>query len=188
MVVEDDTLVGMGLISHLGKLGHEVIGQASNIQEALSMFESHRIDLVLLDIRLERDDGLALAAQLQAIRPVPIIVISAYSEEELIRRAADAGVFGYLVKPVSYEQLAAQVSVALQRFAEQTVLLAKNKELQQNLETRKLAEKAKGILMRRLNLSEDDAHRRLQKESQSRRISLAEIAKKVIESEELLGA
>jgi len=116
---------------------------------------------------------------------VPMIIVSAYSERELIERAASVGVYGYLVKPITVEALAAQIGVAQTRFAELTRLMEENQNLLQTLETRKLVERAKGILMRRLTLSESDAHRRLQQESQKRRISIAEIAKRVIESEEL---
>ncbi len=116
-----------------------------------------------------------------------MIILSAYSDRELVARAGAAGVFGYLIKPVSAESLQAQVEVAVRRFAEHEQLLRENQELAQTLETRKLVERAKGIFMRRLGLEEPEAHRRLQQESQKRRISLADLAKKIIESEELLG-
>ncbi len=105
----------------------------------------------------------------------------------LIERATAAGVFGYLIKPVSLESLQAQIQVAVTRFEEHERLRQEKDVLAQSLETRKLVEKAKGILMRRASLSEDEAHRRLQQESQKRRISLSDIARKIIESEELLG-
>jgi response regulator NasT len=116
-----------------------------------------------------------------------MIVISAYSDAELIRRAGEAGVFGYLIKPVEQGQLAAQLEVAVQRFREGERLRAEKDQLITSLETRKLVERAKGIFMRRLQLDEPEAHKRLQQESQKRRISLADLAKKIIESEELLG-
>src|SRR5208283_5099471 len=124
---------------------------------------------------------------LLAIRACPIIIITAFGDNALIDRASAAGVFGYLIKPVSDASLRAQIEVAIARFREHMVLLAEKESLAQNLETRKLMERAKGILMRRLNLSEADAHRRLQQESQNRRIGLADLSRKVIESEELLG-
>ena len=187
MIVEDDTLVGLGLKSQLERLGHTVVGQAANSAEASELFRTAKPDLVLMDIRLDHADGIELAAELLKVRRCPMIIVSAYSDVELIRRATAAGVFGYLIKPVSAELLAAQIEVASQRFSEAEALEQEKQQLAQNLETRKLVERAKAILMKRLNLPEPDAHRRLQQESQKRRISMAEVAKKVIESEELLG-
>jgi response regulator NasT len=187
LIVEDDTLVGMGLRALLEKLGHRVIAQASNAEEATRFFREGKPELVLMDIRLDQTDGIELAGQLLAEHRVPMIIVSAYSDQELIERAAAVGVYGYLVKPVAVESLAAQIGVALTRFSDHVKLMEENQNLVQTLETRKLVERAKGILMKRLSLAEPDAHRRLQQESQKRRISLAEIAKRIIESEELLS-
>ncbi|MCC7349899.1 MAG: response regulator [Phycisphaerales bacterium] len=187
LIVEDDTLVGMGLRSQLERLGHEVVGQASTASEASGMFQSQNPDLVLLDIRLDGVDGIDLAKSLMAVRRVPMIIISAYGEAELIDRASAAGVFGYLIKPVTLEGVKAQIDVAVRRFADQQKLIEENQSLTQTLEMRKLVEKAKGIFMKRLGLSEEDAHRRLQQESQRRRVGMGEIVRKIIESEEIMG-
>jgi response regulator NasT len=164
-----------------------VIAQAASAAEALEQFRERQPDLVLVDVRLNGGDGIDLAAQCLKIRRVPMIVISAYSDAELIKRAGEAGVFGYLVKPVEQGQLAAQLEVAVRRFRESEQLRLEKEQLATTLETRKLVERAKGIFMRRLHLDEPEAHKRLQQESQKRRVSLAELAKKIIESEELLG-
>jgi response regulator NasT len=187
LIVEDETLVGLGLKGQLERLNFTVVGQAANAAEATKLFRDHDPDLVLMDIRLDGDDGIDLAGRLLKERRCPMVILSAYSDPDLIQRASAAGVFGYLVKPVSAEALSAQIGVATTRFAEQEKLAEENRTLQQNLETRKLVERAKAILMKRLNLAEPDAHRRLQMESQKRRISMAEVSKKIIESEELLG-
>jgi response regulator NasT len=187
LVVEDDTLVGIGLRSQLEKLGHEVVGQASGAAEAQAIYRSQKPGLVLMDIRLDGIDGITLAAELLAERRCPMVILSAYGDKELVERAGAAGVFGYLIKPVTIEGLQAQIEVAVRRFQQQEKLIAEKDSLQQTLETRKLVEKAKGIFMKRMNLDEAEAHRRLQLESQRRRISLADLAKRVIESEELLG-
>jgi len=187
LIVEDETLVGMGLQNQLVGLGHEVVAQAASEVEAHELFTKLQPDVVLVDIRLNGGDGITLARDLLRIRPVPMMVISAYSDPELVKRAGEAGVFGYLVKPVEQGQLAAQLEVAVRRFREHEQLRLEKEQLTQNLETRKLVERAKGILMRRLQMDEQDAHKRLQQESQKRRISLSELAKKIIESEELLG-
>ena len=188
LIVEDETLVGIGLRAQLEKLGYRVVGQASNAEEAIRYFQEAVPDLVLMDIRLDKTDGIELAGKLLAERRIPMIIVSAYSDPELIERASQAGVYGYLVKPVTTESLAAQIGIALSRFGEHKKLVEENQNLMQTLETRKLVERAKGILMKRLKMSEDDAHRRLQMESQKRRVGLADIARRVIESEELLSA
>jgi response regulator NasT len=195
LIVEDETLVGIGLKAHLEKLGHTVVGQADDAAQALAMFTQHSPDLVLMDIRLDNGssgdeqaaDGIELSTKLLAIRRIPIIIISAYSEEALHARAAAAGVFGYLVKPVTREALAAQIAIVLRRFTDTETLRDERDTATQSLETRKLVDRAKGILMKRLSLDEPAAHKRLQTESQKRRVSIGEIAKKVIESEKLLG-
>ena len=187
LIVEDETLVGMGLKKDLQRLGHVVVSQASTAEQARIEFRDKQPDVVLMDIRLDGADGIELAAELLAERRVPMIILSAYSEQQLIERAGAAGVFGYLIKPVSIESLQAQIEVALRRFQEHERVLAEKQELAATLETRKLVEKAKGIFMRRLNLDEPEAHKRLQQESQKRRMSIGELAKKIIESEELLG-
>lgn len=187
LIVEDDTLVGMGLKAQLQKLGHSVVGQAATADEAVEIFGKEHPELVLLDIRLNGSDGIELAVQLMKERHCPMIIISAYSDNDLIERASDAGVFGYLIKPVSDKALQAQIEVAAKRFAEAEQLRVENEKLLLDLETRKLMDRAKGILMKRANLSEEDAHRRLQQESQKRRINLLELCRRVIESDQLLG-
>jgi response regulator NasT len=187
LIVEDDTMVGAALRGQLEGLGHTVVGQAADGDQALQLFRDQKPDVVLLDIRLDGSDGIQVATQLLAQRRCPMIVVSAYSDRELIQRASAAGVFGYLIKPVSSESLAAQIEVAVRRFNEQAKLIEENEALAQTLETRKLVERAKGILMLRKGISEPDAHRHLQQESQKRRTSMGELAKKIIESEELLG-
>jgi response regulator NasT len=187
LIVEDDMLVGMGLKANLERIGHRVVGQASTASEAMALYKEHVPDVVLLDIRLNGDDGIEVARQLLRERRCPMVIVSAYSDRELIERASAAGVYGYLIKPVNGEALQAQIEVAIRRFEEQERLAAEKRELEQTLETRKLVERAKGIFMKRLSLDEPEAHKRLQQESQKRRISIGELAKRIIESEEMLG-
>jgi response regulator NasT len=187
LIVEDDTLVGLGLRAQLEKLGHQVVGHVSIASEAKSIYREHQPDVVLMDIRLDGIDGIVLATELLAERRCPMVILSAYGDKELVERAGAAGVFGYLIKPVTIEGLQAQIEVAVRRFQAQEQLIAEKDSLTQTLETRKLVEKAKGIFMKRMKLDEAEAHRRLQQESQKRRISLAELAKRVIDSEQLLG-
>jgi response regulator NasT len=183
LIVEDDTLVGMGLSAMLQRLGHEVVGQASTAAEARQMFHDRAPDLVLMDIRLDDADGIELTGQLLSERRCPIVIISAYSEPELIARAASIGVFGYILKPVTHEALKAQVAVAVRRFEELEQAKRDKQELALLLETRKLVERAKGILMKKLALDEETAHRRLQLEAQKRRITIGDAARRVIDTE-----
>jgi len=188
LIVEDDTLVGIGLKAQLQKLGYAVVGQAADAPSATGLFSREKPDLVLVDIRLAGGaDGIDLARTLLEQRRCPMIIVSAYSEPSLIERAAAAGVFGYLIKPVADNALQAQIGIAVDRFNETEQLRAEKQKLAQDLETRKLLDRAKGILMKRAGLSEPDAHHRLQQESQKRRIPLQEICRRIIESDELMG-
>src|SRR5262249_7101664 len=152
------------------KLGHSVVGQASTAAEAIELFHETEPDLVLMDIRLDGADGIELTTQLLQSRRCPVIIVSAYSDPELTQRAAAAAVFGYLLKPATADSRRAQIDVAVQRFAADETLQARNQELQQAMEARKLVERAKGIFMKRMGMSEPDAYRRLQTESQNRRM------------------
>lgn len=187
LIVEDNSFIVMGLRPELERLGHTVVGVASNAAEAWELFRQRSPDLVLMDIRLENDDGIDLTRELLSERRCPVVIISAYSDSELVARAVDAGVFGYLVKPVKPDALQAQIEVAVTRFEEAEQLRREKQELASNLETRKLVERAKGVLMKRLHLDEESAHRKLQLESQKRRVNIAECARRVIESEKLLN-
>jgi AmiR/NasT family two-component response regulator len=180
LIIEDDTLVGMGLRSYLEKMGHQVVGQAASSGEAIEMFKKYKPDLVLVDIRLDGADGIDLAGRLLAERPCPMIVVSAYGEAELVSRAATTGVFGYLIKPASRESLAAQIEIAVRRFEEREQLKSEKQQLSQTLETRKSVEKAKGVVMKRMNLDEPAAHRWLQLECQKRRMPIGDLAKEIL--------
>ena len=180
LIIEDDTLVGLGLRTFLEKLGHAVVGQAASSGEAIEMFRKHKPDLVLVDVRLDGADGIDLAGRLLADRPCPMIVVSAYGDAELVSRAAAAGVFGYLIKPASRESLSAQIEIAVRRFDERELLRTEKQQLSQTLENRKFVEKAKGIIMKRMSLDEPAAHRWLQLESQKRRMSIGDLAKEVL--------
>jgi response regulator NasT len=190
LIVEDETLVAMGVRTLLEGLGHRVIATARDAEEAERVFRAEEPDLVLTDIRLGVAggiDGVDLAARLLKIRACPILILTAYSDDELIERASAVGVFGYLIKPASEAALAAQIEIGVARFREHMVLLAEKESLAQNLENRKLVERAKSVLIKRAGLSEAEAHKRLQQESQKRRTSMVELAKRIIETEEVLG-
>jgi two-component system, response regulator PdtaR len=187
LIVEDDTSVGMGLRAQLEKMGYKIAGEAASSGEAIELFQSEHPDLVLLDKTLKGADGIELAMILQKDRRCPVIIMSSHVDKSLIEQAAAGGVFAYLVKPVDGKTLEAQLAMTAARFAELETAQALAAKLAQDLETRKLVERAKGILMKRANLPEDEAHRRLQQESQKRRVPLPELCKRIIESDEVLG-
>jgi response regulator NasT len=187
LIVEDDTSIGMGLRSQLEKMGHAIAGEAASSGEAIELFQSEHPDLVLLDKTLKGPDGVELAMILQKDRHCPVIIMSSHVDKSLIDQAAAAGVFAYLLKPVDGKTLEAQIALTMARFTDLDQARALAAKLAQDLETRKLVERAKGILMKRANLAEDEAHRRLQQESQKRRVPLPELCKRIIESDEVLG-
>lgn len=180
MIIEDETLVGKQIGYIVEQLGHQVVGQAANPGEAVALYREQRPDLVLVDIKLgERGDGINLAADLMKERRCPMVIMTAYKDSELIRRASAAGVYGYLCKPVEAKPLEAAIEVAMGRFAEIERLMAQQ-------ELQKLMNRAKAILNRRAGLTEDEAHRRLQQESQRRRVSLTDLCRRIIESEQVM--
>ena len=187
LIVEDETIPAMGLCAQLTKLGHNVVGTAAHATEARTLYRTEHPDLALLDIRLGEDDGLELAGELLKERRCPMIVLSAFQRHATHpprRRSGRLRVSDQTRQPRG----ACRPDRGHCRcFRDQERLRLEKDHLAQTLETRKLLEKAKGIFMKRLNLDEPEAHRRLQQESQKRRIGMAELAKKIIESEELLG-
>jgi response regulator NasT len=144
-------------------------------------------DAILMDVRMPKLDGISATEQIMQARPTAIVMITAYNERELVDAALRAGASGYLVKPVSDEQIEPALKVALSRFGELRDLRGELSDLKQALEARKLVERAKGIFMRRFQLAEDEAYQRLQKLSRDRRQSLKETAQQVIAAVELLG-
>jgi response regulator NasT len=170
----------------LEALGHKVIAEASNGKEAVRLADELRPDLAILDIRMPEMDGIEAAEKITAERPIPIILLTAYSERELAERAATANVSAYLMKPVSEQDLLPAIALAVSRFKEFQSLHQEVDDLRDALMTRKLVERAKGILMRRLGLAEEDAFRRMQRRSQSENKRLGEIAEAIITADGML--
>jgi len=186
LVAEDDSLVALDLVEELQGLGHEVVGSAATGTEAVRLARQLSPDLVMLDIKMPELDGLEAATQITAARPVPIIILSAHSDAELIERAANLGVLAYLIKPVDVRELETTIRVAMSRFREFQALRQEIVDLKEALETRKLVERAKGILMRRKNWTEEEAFHRLQRESQNQNRKIADIAQAIIAADSLL--
>ncbi|MDQ7800374.1 MAG: response regulator [Armatimonadota bacterium] len=180
LIADDEAIRVMTLRTQLRALGFEVVAEATNGREAVELAERHHPDLAILDIKMPELDGIAAAREITARGPIPVILLTAYSEPELVERATEAGVFAYLVKPVSEEDLLPTILLARARFEEFRLLQKEVADLREALEARKVIERAKGILMKRLGISEAEAFRRMQVQSQKENKKLVEIARAIV--------
>jgi response regulator NasT len=187
LVAEDDPLIARGLTQRLQSLGHDPLGPASDGAEAIELAHANPPDLYLFDIEMPNLDGLQAATQLAAngLRR-PVVVITGVDDPSLIERSIASGVSAYLTKPVDTRQLEAALALATARHAEFEALEAEVDQARQALEDRKLVERAKGLLMSALDLSEQDAFRRLQLTARERNLRLADVASRIVEQQSLL--
>ncbi|NPA91213.1 MAG: ANTAR domain-containing protein [Chloroflexi bacterium] len=187
LIADDESLIRMDLREMLTNLGYLVVGEAPDARTAVNMAREVRPDVVIMDIRFEGDDfdGIDAARVLMEERIAPVLLLSAYSDKELIQRAKEAGVMGYLVKPFREADLPPAIEVAMANFAEWLRLEEEAANLKEALETRKLVERAKGILMDRHGLSEAEAFRRIQKMSMDNRRPMKEVAEAIILAHEV---
>jgi len=186
VIADDESTRNISLKAQLQKLGHEVVGEATSGHEAVELTKKLQPDLVIMDIKMPDLDGIEAARLITADRPVPIIMVTAYSEKSLAERAVSAGVFAYLMKPVTEEDLLPAILLATSRYNEFQVLRKEVDDLKEALETRKLVEQAKGILMERRQLTEAEAFRRMQRQSQTENKKLVEIARAIITANKML--
>jgi AmiR/NasT family two-component response regulator len=186
LIADDESIRLMSLRKQLVALGHRVIAEASNGEEAVALAAAMQPDLAILDIKMPVADGIEAAQQITRARPIPIILLTAYNEAELVERAAQANISAYLMKPVAEEDLLPAITLALTRFRQFQALRQEVADLREALEARKTIERAKGILMRRLNLTEEEAFRRLQKQSQDSNRRLAQVAQAIVVADQLL--
>jgi two-component system, response regulator PdtaR len=187
LIAEDDPLIAHALAERLRSLGHEPIGPAADGAEAIELARTSLPDLYLFDIEMPNVDGLEAAARLAAggLRR-PVVVVTGVEDPSLIERSIASGVSAYLTKPVDSRELGAAIALAAARHTEFEALEAEVDRAQQALEDRKLVERAKGLLMTALNLSEQDAFRRLQLTARERNLRLAEVAARIVEQQSLL--
>jgi two-component system, response regulator PdtaR len=187
LIAEDDPVIAMGLAERLRSLGHEPIGPAGDGEQAIAMAQAGLPDLYLFDIEMPGVDGLAAATQLAAegLRR-PVVVVTGVDDPGLIERSIASGVGAYLTKPIDARELEAAIQLAAARHAEFQALEDEVAQAQQALEDRKLVERAKGLLMSALQLSEQDAFRRLQITARERNLRLAEVAQRIVEQQSLL--
>ncbi|CAB4544543.1 MAG: response regulator [Actinobacteria bacterium] len=178
LVAEDEALIRMDLIEMLGEAGYTVCAEATNGQEAIDLAREHRPDLCILDVKMPVLDGISAA---QAIIDIaPVLMLTAFSQRELVERARDAGVMAYVVKPFTIGDLVPAIEIAVSRHTQMTSLAAEVADLHERLETRKLIDRAKGILMAALNLSEPEAFSWIQRAAMDRRLTMKEVAAAVI--------
>ena len=180
LVAEDEPIARMDLREMLENLGYNVIGEAGDGVAAVNLARVLKPDLVLMDIKMPEQDGISAAQTLAQERAVPVLLLTAYSDREFVDRAVDAGVMGYLVKPFAEAQLKPAIEVALERWKEIRQIQHDLSVTQEQLETRKLVERAKGVLMDSQNLKEAEAFRRIQRLSMNSRKSMREVAEAIL--------
>ena len=180
IIADDESLIRMDLREMLTNLGYLVVGEVADGRSAVNQARELRPDIIIMDIKMPDMDGIEAAKILTEEKISPVVLLSAYSQRELVQRAREAGVVAYLVKPYREEELTPAIEVALARFEEFKQLEAQVTDLQQALETRKLVDRAKGILMDKQGLTEAEAFRKIQKMSMDNRMPMKDVAEAII--------
>ena len=178
LVAEDEALIRMDLVEMLQEAGYEVVAQATNGEEAIALATEHNPDLAILDVKMPILDGISAAEKIISIAPV--LMLTAFSQRELVERARDAGVMAYVVKPFTIGDLIPAIEIAISRHTQMRSLADEVADLHERLETRKVIDRAKGILMKALNLSEPEAFSWIQRAAMDRRLTMKEVAQAVI--------
>jgi len=184
VVAEDEALIRMDLIEMLQEAGYSVVAEATNGAEAIDLVQEHQPDLVILDVKMPVLDGISAAEKIISIAPV--LMLTAFSQRELVERARDAGVMAYVVKPFTIGDLVPAIEIAMSRHLQMKSLAQEVADLHERLETRKIIDRAKGILMKALNLSEPEAFSWIQRAAMDRRLTMKEVANAVISPEAAL--
>ena len=181
VIAEDEALIRMDLAEMLAEEGYDVVAAVEDGEQAVSSTEELRPDLVILDVKMPRLDGIAAAQRIASQRIAPVVMLTAFSQRDLVESARDAGAMAYLVKPFGKSDLSPAIEMAVSRFAELQQLEAEVADLTERLETRKVVDRAKGVLQEKLGLSEPDAFRWIQKTAMDLRLSMREVADGVVE-------
>ncbi|MFZ2503970.1 MAG: response regulator [Nocardioides sp.] len=180
VVAEDEALIRLDLVEMLGEEGYVVVGQAADGAEAVRLAEELRPDVVMMDVKMPVLDGIAAAERIAAAKIAPVVILTAFSQRELVERAREAGAMAYLVKPFSRADLVPAIEMARSRYAEWAALEQEVADLQQRLETRKVIDRAKGLLQEQLGLSEPDAFRWIQRTAMDLRVEMRKVAEGVV--------
>ena len=180
LVAEDEALIRMDVVATLNESGYQVVGEAADGEEALRLADELVPDIVVMDIKMPKLDGISAAEKL-ADKKIPVVLLTAFSQQDLVARAVEAGALAYITKPFKPTDLLPAIQVALARNEEIVALEQEISDLSDRLETRKLMDRAKGLLMTKMKLSEPEAFRWIQKASMDRRLSMSQVAKAVID-------
>jgi AmiR/NasT family two-component response regulator len=179
LLAEDESIIRMGLCRILEDAGHRVVA-APDGRTAVKLARQTGPDLAILDIKMPGLDGLEVARQIYARRPLPIVVLTAYGDRELVEQAAELPILAYLIKPVDEQELLATLEVVTARFAEQQHLVRQANDLEEQLEARKVVERAKGVLMQRESLSEKEAYLHIQRQARQQRRTMRQVAEAIL--------
>lgn len=182
LVAEDEALIRLDLVEMLREEGYEIAGEAADGEEAVKLAGELRPDLVIMDVKMPKMDGIEAASTIAGERIAPVVILTAFSQRELVERARDAGAMAYLVKPFAKHDLVPAIEVALSRFAELHALEVEVAGLTDRLETRKLIDRAKGMLMANQGLTEPEAFRWIQRTAMDRRTTMKAVAEAVVDS------
>ena len=181
LVAEDEAIIRLDLVEMLREEGHDVVAEVGDGKSAVAQARARRPDLVVMDVKMPGLDGITAAEQIGADRIAPVVMLTAFSDKDLVERARDAGVMAYVVKPFSAADLRPAITIARSRWQEQQALSAEVADLTDRFETRKRLDRAKGILMKRLGIDEAEAFRWIQKAAMDRRLGMREVADAVID-------
>lgn len=182
LVADDEALIRMDLREMLEDAGHDVVAEAANGEQAVTLARKFLPEFVIMDVKMPVMDGLAAAKIITEEGIAPVLLLTAYSQQDIVDKAKEAGVVAYLVKPIREEQLFPAMEIAASRFAEVQKLSAELDDLKESLATRKLLDRAKGILMTAHGMTEQEAYRKMQQFSMAKRISLKELAESIIKA------
>lgn len=187
VIADNESIIRLDLREMLTEAGHEIVGEAANGRDALTLTRKHRPDLVILDIKMPEMDGLTAARRISDEGLAPVLLLTAFSDEDIVTQAKDAGVLAYLVKPIQESNLFPAMEIALSRWQEMKGLEAQLDRARDNLEARKVIDRAKGVLMDVYKISETEAYRRIQRYSMTKRKSIREVAELVVQSASTRG-
>lgn len=185
LVVEDESIIRIDIVESLRGFGYDVVGEAADGEAAVAMATELRPDLVVMDVKMPKMDGISAAEKMHQARIAPVLLLTAFSQKELVERASEAGVVAYIVKPFTPADLLPAVEIALSRGAELKALEAEVADMSERFETRKIVDIAKGILNEKMGLTEPEAFRWIQKASMDRRLTMKDVAMTIIDQ---LGA
>jgi AmiR/NasT family two-component response regulator len=181
VVAEDEALIRLDLVEMLTEAGYNVVGQAGDGEAAIELTEREKPDLVVMDVKMPKLDGISAAERIAKQRIAPVVILTAFSQKDLVERARDAGAMAYLTKPFTIEDLRPAIELAVSRYQEIKQLDAEITDLQEQLKARNLIEKAKGLLMTKLQISEPEAFKWMQKTAMDKRRSMTDVAQLVMD-------